>query len=90
MDDADPRRDRHRRPRGPVQLEQQKAEIAEIDAKIARVGGAEAYARIVADFEAACSVIKSIKKSDFEIVFGDHVQVFLTKNGVRVDEYEHD
>lgn len=79
-----------RRPRGPVQLERARAEIVETDRRIAEAGGEEAYAKVVADFDAACDIIKSINKPDFEIVFGDHVQVFLTKDGVRVEEYDHD
>ncbi|NTF18063.1 hypothetical protein G6L37_06570 [Agrobacterium rubi] len=78
------------RQRGPRQLSSVKKEIAEIDAKIEKAGGTEAYGKIVADFEAACLIIKQIRKPDFEIIFGDHVQVFITKDGLRVEEYDHD
>lgn len=78
------------RTRGQSDIDDAKADIAKIDAKIERIGGVEAYTRIVADFEDAAAVIKSITNADLEIVFDDHVQVFVTKDGVTVEEYEHD
>jgi hypothetical protein len=84
------RRHWHRRTRDQSDIDNAKAEIAKIDAKIEKAGGVEAYSKIVADFEVAAGIIKSIKDTDLEIVFDDHVQVFITKDGVTVEEYEHD
>jgi hypothetical protein len=78
------------RPRTQKDIDEARAEIARIDAQIEKAGGVEAYAKIVADFEVAANVIKSIKDADLEIVFNDHVQVFVTKDGITVEEYEHD
>lgn len=86
----DDRRHYYRRRRGPDDIARSKAEIVKIDELIEQAGGVEAYTKIVADFEAAANVIKSIKDADLEIVFNDHVQVFVTKDGVTVEEYEHD
>lgn len=71
-------------------VDRAEGEIAKIDEIIESVGGADAYARIVADFNVISRFIKSIKNSDLELIFGDHVQVSVTKDGVTVSEYDHD
>lgn len=71
-------------------VDRAEGEIAKIDEIIESVGGADAYARIVADFNVISRFIKSIKNSDLELIFGDHVQVSVTKDGATVSEYDHD
>jgi hypothetical protein len=78
------------RSRGPEDIASAKSDIAKIDEQIASAGGVGAYTKIVADFEVVSNIIKSIKDDDLEIVFDDHVQVFVTKDGITVEEYEHD
>ena len=45
---------------------------------------------IEANIEAITSLISSIDNDAMEDMFGNHVKVTVTKNGVEVDEYEHD
>jgi hypothetical protein len=71
-------------------IDRAEAEIARIDALIEQVGGDETYARIVDDFTVISRFIQSIRSSDLELIFGDHVQVFVTKDGVQVEKYDHD
>ncbi len=71
-------------------IDRAEAEVAKADAVIEKVGGLEAYSRIVDDFLVISRFIQSIKNSDLELVFGDHVQVFVTKDGVEVEKYDHD
>jgi hypothetical protein len=71
-------------------IDRAEAEIAKIDKVIEQVGGDDAYARIVDDFTVISRFIQSIRSSDLELIFGDHVQVFVTKDGVQVEKYDHD
>jgi hypothetical protein len=84
------KKDRWSRPRTQKDIDEARAEIVKIDDEIEKAGGVEAYTKIVADFEVVSNIIKSIKDDDLEIVFDDHVQVFVTKDGITVEEYEHD
>lgn len=65
-------------------------EITEIDAVFVQVGGLEAYEKISSDFEVVARFIMNLEDSDLELIFGDHVQVLVTKAGVEVLKYEHD
>ncbi len=87
---AETKRHHWHRTRDQSDIDKAKAEIAKIDAKIEKAGGVDAYGKIVADFEVAAGLIKSITDTDLEIVFDDHVQVFVTKDGIEVEEYDHD
>jgi hypothetical protein len=40
--------------------------------------------------KAAEALVKSISEEDFKSLFGDHVQVTITRDGVETEEYEHD
>jgi len=48
----------------------------------------------VKEFEKVESEVKKFlglfSKDDYEFMFGDHVEITITKEGVKVDEYEHD
>ena len=41
-------------------------------------------------YKEAQALISSITEDDFESLFGNHVQVTITREGVETDEYEHD
>jgi hypothetical protein len=71
-------------------IDRAEAEIAKVDAVIEKAGGLEAYTRITDDFAVISRFIRSIKDSDLELIFGDHVQVFVTRDGVEVEQYDHD
>lgn len=71
-------------------IDRAEAEIARVDAVIDKAGGLEAYTRITDDFLVISRFIQSIQDSDLELIFGDHVQVFVTKDGVEVEKYDHD
>jgi hypothetical protein len=66
------------------------AEIARINELIAKAGGEELYAALIADFEDSVNIIRLINDSDFEIAFGDHVEVVVTRDGISVSKYQHD
>jgi len=40
--------------------------------------------------KAASELIKSVTEDDFKTLFGDHVQVTITRDGVETEEYKHD
>lgn len=71
-------------------IERAEAEIASIDAIITQAGGLERYEAIVADFKMVARFIMSLKDSDLELIFGDHVEVLVTRSGTEVLEFEHD
>jgi hypothetical protein len=41
-------------------------------------------------YEEVAEILDSLEESDFKSLFGDHVQVTATKDGVTADEYSHD
>ena len=41
-------------------------------------------------YEAVHTFLQQFEDDDFEAMFGDHVQVTVTADGVKVDEYDHD
>ncbi|NTF18062.1 hypothetical protein G6L37_06565 [Agrobacterium rubi] len=65
-------------------------EVDEIDAKIASFGGDEVYNAAVLDFANIVSVLRSIRKEHMEMLYGDHVSVLYTAEGVTVAEYDHE
>jgi hypothetical protein len=65
--------------------------VAEIDARLALVGGADAFAKIKADFDVVARFVSSIDDDHLEEMFDDHVLVRCSRNGLEVFEYtDHD
>lgn len=87
---ASPPKDRWAKTYTQRDIDRAEGEIARIDAVIESVGGVDAYTKIVDDFDVISRFIQSIKDSDLELIFGDHVQVSVTKDGVEVTKYDHD
>jgi hypothetical protein len=81
---------RYDRPKSQTDLDRYQAEVVSADALIDKVGGLEAFKAIVADFNVISRFILDFNDDDLELVFGDHVQVFVSKDGITVEEYEHD
>lgn len=65
------------------------ARVAQIDARLESVGGAEGFANIRKDFDIVSSFIGSIDEGHIEEMFGDHVQVCCTKDGIKVFKYDN-
>lgn len=63
------------------------AKVAEIDSRLALVGGDEAFAKIKADFDIVSSFICSINEDHLEEMFNDHVRVRCNRDGIEVFEY---
>jgi hypothetical protein len=81
------RRDYHLRETQWHKPEPDRAEI--IDKQIEDLGGMGSYRAILADFEAVASSLAKIDDRYMEMIYGDHVSVFYTKDGVVIEEYEH-
>lgn len=65
--------------------------VAEIDSRLALVGGDEAFAKIKGDFDVVSSFISSIDEDHLEEMFDDHVLVRCNRDGIEVFEYtDHD
>jgi hypothetical protein len=65
-------------------------EVARIDSKIDAIGGMDAYERILSDFNSVKNAIGEIGNEYMEMLFGDHVSVCYTRDGVTVEEFDHD
>lgn len=65
--------------------------VEEIDARLALVGGDEAFAKIKADFDVVAGFVSSIDEDHLEEMFDDHVLVRCNRDGIAVFEYlDHD
>jgi hypothetical protein len=65
--------------------------VAEIEARLALVGGDEAFAKIKADFDVVSKFVSSIDEDHLEEMIGDHVLVRCSRDGIEVFEYtDHD
>jgi hypothetical protein len=65
--------------------------VDEIDARLALVGGADAFAKIKADFDVVSRFVSSIDDDHLEEMFDDHVLVRCDRAGIEVFEYtDHD
>lgn len=71
------------------ELKENRERLLEFEATIARLGGAEAVEKIVSDFTTVSEFISSIKADYLELLFGDHVEVSVTKSDITVEEYDH-
>ncbi len=65
-------------------------ELDKIDAKIAAVGGIDAYKAAVKDFGVVTKILGAIEDEYMEMLYGDHVSVRYTRKGVKVEEYDHE
>lgn len=41
-------------------------------------------------YRSAVSILDSFDDEDYEMLFGDHVKVIVTREGIETEEYEHD
>ena len=65
-------------------LEQRQKQLADAEHLVAN------YPTLRADYRDIATLISGINEDVMEAMFGDHVQVFCTKDGIEVDEYQHD
>ena len=61
-----------------------RAEIAKIENFLVT------YPSLKPDFYAICNMISSIDENLMRAMFGDHVKVIVTKDGIETEEYSHD
>lgn len=50
----------------------------------------EVYIKTLEDWDTLAATLGSIDDDVYKDIFGDHVKVVVTRNGINVDEYDHD
>lgn len=70
--------------------EKKNTKVDGIDAQIAAIGGIEVLEKAINAYKPVKSLLKSIDYQYMEMLYGDHVSVLYTKDGVEVEEFEHD
>jgi hypothetical protein len=66
------------------------SEVSKIDGRIEELGGVDAVRKVTSDFKRLDDFLGEIGDEYMEMIYGDGYSVLYTKDGLKVEEYDHD